>query len=279
MLPAAEAKLVGAREGGDLWALGDAQMDVAFALLRNDENGEGASASWERALSQAGEAVETFGAIPFPGGVAMAHLARATILAQMAKEEDEEANRADLVDAALTACLEAQVALEAGGVHAAQAFDIYSSVGGVLLQLRSLIDDDGFHEVLDPLIEANGAVIGRIVAEDVKLRDEGASMLLTAQLLGALAGIEEDPGEREKTRTAQGMLALQAAAWLETTSDLDLLERAHTVYRKAWHELEANGEGLPGNKGETQICRQCGQRNPANANFCLQCGTQLQGAR
>ena len=262
-----------ALRSGDPWAIGSAQLDVCFAQLEG-ESRESEQVAHTVALSYADQVLDTFGSIPFPGGMALAHLAKATIFTDMARMEDDELRRAEAVERALDACLDAQSALEAEGVHAGQAFDIYASVAAVLLQLRSLIDEAAYQEAIDDLIEQNARALGEIVADDIQLREEGSAMLFTAGVLGALADLEDDEQERMEILAAQEGLALQAERWLEPTSDLTLLERAQEVAAYARTEHDAVESKEP-ELGSEKNCHQCGFHNPPEKRFCTQCGSPL----
>ena len=263
-----------ALRSGDPWGIGSAQLDVCFAQLEG-ESGESEQVAFTAALSYADQVLDTFGSIPFPGGMALAHLAKATIFTDMARMEDDELRKAEAVEHALDACLDAQSTLEAEGVHAGQAFDIYASVAAVLLQLRLLIDEAAYQEAIDDLIEQNARVLGEIVADDIQLREEGSAILFTAGVLGALADLEDDEQERMEILAAQEELALQAGRWLEPTSDFSLLECAQEVAARARREHDAAEKKKPDPDGE-KVCVHCGFSNHQDKRFCTQCGNLLE---
>ncbi|GAF84866.1 unnamed protein product, partial [marine sediment metagenome] len=245
MLEAAQKRLKAASKEKDPWELGYAHLEVCYALLHRSTEPLDFRKDSKKALSQADQAIETFTGIPFPGGIASAHLARASIYTLMADGEEDQLKKAAGVDRAFTSCLAAQDALNAEGVNTGQIFDIYSSVNVLLLQIREMIDDKEFQEGLDELIAATSTLLGETVAEDIKMRDEGESMLVTAQLLGALAEIEDDEEERRELLSAQSLVALQAASWLETTSDPDLIDQVWEEFQKVSAKLEGSAESIP----------------------------------
>ncbi len=269
----ASNELDAALRSGDPWGIGLAQLDACFARLEG-ESADGEQGAFTAALSFADQAIDTFTSIPFPGGMALAHLAKATIFTDMARMEDDELRKAGAVERALDACLDAQSALEAEGVHAGQAFDIYASVAAVLLQLRPLIDEAAYQEAIDDLIEQNARALGEIVADDVQLREEGSAMLFTAGVLGALADLEDDEQARKEILVAQEGLALQAERWLEPTSDFSLLERAQEVAARARTEHDA-AEKKKQDPGGEKVCAHCGFSNHPDKSFCTQCGNSL----
>jgi len=279
MLETAQTRLKTATKEGDPWKMGWTHLEVTSALLQRSTDWLEFQEDAKQALSQADQAIEAFSGIPFPGGIASAHLARASIFTQLADGEENGLKKAEGVERALDACLTAQGALNGEGVHFGQFFDIYSSVCVLLLQLRGMCDAEEYRRQFDNLIAANSTVLGEIVAEDLQLRAEGGSMLITAKLLGALAEIEEDEGEREEILTAQSMLALQAASWLETASDPDLIDQAREEFQQAWDKLEGSAESVPETPDEPGKCPDCGSTKAPGAKFCAECGSQFRGGR
>ncbi|MGB2964411.1 MAG: zinc ribbon domain-containing protein [Anaerolineales bacterium] len=279
MLDEAETRLSAAKKGGNSRAIGEAYLDVAFALYQRSPEWQAFQEDSPQALTQINQAIETFTSIPFPDGIARAHLARAAIFTNLAEGEENGQRKVEDVEQALDACLAAQEALEVEGVHTGEVFDIYSSISVLLLQLRELSDKKEYQKQFEDLIAANSRVLGEIVSVDLELRNEGESMLVTAQLLGALAAIEEEEEERAEILTAQSLVALQAATWLETTSDPDLLDQAWEEFQQASAKLEGSAESVPETQNEPGKCPDCGNPNPAAAKFCSECGAQLQGGK
>jgi len=278
MLEAAQKRLIAATKKGDPWELGYAHLEVSYALLQRSTEWLEYKEDAKNALSQADQAIESFNSIPFPGGIASAHLARASIYTQLADGEGDQLKKIGGVDRALTSCLAAQDALNTEGVHHGQRFDIYSSVSVLLILLRGMIMDEEFQEQFDQLITANSTLLGKVVAEDIKLRDEGGSMLFTAQMLGALAEIEEDEEEKKDIIRTQSMVALQAGQWLETSSDSGLINQALELSQDAWAKIEPGGTPSPKLKKDHHSCPQCGSDNKPGAKYCSECGTSLKEA-
>jgi len=110
------------------------------------------------------------------------------------------------------------------------------------------------------------------------LRDEGGSMLFTAQMLGALAEIEEDEEEKKDIIRTQSMVALQAGQWLETSSDSGLINQALELSQDAWAKIEPGGTPSPKLKKDHHSCPQCGSDNKPGAKYCSECGTSLKEA-
>jgi len=279
MLKAAQNRLKAATKEGDPWELGYAHLEVSYALLQSSTEPLEFQKDSKQALSQADLAIESFSEIPYPGGIASAHLARASIYTELAGGEEDELKKVAGVDRALTSCLAAQDALNAEGVHNGQLFDIYSSVSVLFLLLRGMINDEEFQKQFDQLIAANSTLLGKVVAEDVKLRDEGDSMLFTAQMLGALAEIEEDQEEKKDILMTQSLLALQAANWLETASDPDLINQALELSQDALAKIELGETPTPKLKKDHHSCPQCGSDNKPGAKFCSECGTKIKGGK
>ena len=140
-------------------------------------------------------------------------------------------------------------------------------------------DHQEYQKQFEDLIDASSRVLGEVVAIDLQLRDEGYAMLETAQLLGALAAIEEDEGEREELITAQSMVAYQAATWLESTSDPELKDQVWDEFQKASAKLEGRAEAEPKTQDGPGKCPDCGNPNPAAAKYCSKCGKQLRGGK
>jgi len=182
------------------------------------------------------------------------------------------------VDRALTSCLAAQDVLKAEGVNTGQIFDINSSISILYLQMRDMIDDKEFQEGLDQLISATGSLLGETAAEDIKIREEGDAILLAAQLMGMMAELEEDQKEREELLATQGMLALQAGKWLETSSDSKLINQALELSQDAWAKLELGETPTPKLKKDHHSCPQCESDNKPGAKYCSECGTSLKEA-
>jgi len=275
----AEKRLKAAAKGKDLWELGYAHLEVCNALLQHSTEWPDFEKDAKKALSQADQAIDSFSDIPFPGGIASAHLARASIYAELAQKEEDPLKKVAGVDRALTSCLASQQALNAEGVNTGQIFDINSSVSVLLLQLREMIDDEEFREGLDQLISATGSLLGETAAEDIKIREEGGSMLFTAQILGALADLEEDEEEKKDILETQAMLALQAGHWLKDSSDPELIAKALEVHQRAQNELDSSVKPNPGSKDEPYTCPQCQHNNQPEAKFCSECGTNLKGGK
>ena len=279
MLEAAQKRLKTASKGKDPWELGYAHLEVCDALIQRSTDWLEFKEDTKGALSQADLAIDSFSSIPFPGGIASAHLARASIYTLMADGEEDQLKKAAGVDRAFTSCLAAQDASNAEGVNTGQIFDIYSSVNVLLLQIREMIDDKEFQEGLDELIAATSTLLGETVAEDIKMRDEGGSMLFTAQMLGALAELEEDEEEKKDILETQAILALQASQWLESTSDSTQLNQALEVSKEAWSDLEPGEDLTSESKIDRHICPQCKYTNPPGAKFCSECGSKLKGGK
>lgn len=277
MLETAQKRLEAASKEKDPWELGYAHLEVTYALLQRSTEPLEFQEDARQALSQADLAIESFSEIPFPGGIASAHLARASIYTELADGEEDELKKVAGVDRALTSCLAAQDALNTEGVHNGQLFDIYSSVSVLFLLMRGMIKDEEFQEQFDQLIAANSTLLGEVVAEDIKLRDEGDSILFTAQMLGAMAEIEEDEEEKKDILRTQSLLALQAGQWLETSSDSGLINQALELCQEAWAKIEPGETPAPELKEDQGNCPQCGSTNAPDAKFCSECGTKLKG--
>lgn len=238
MLERAQKRLAAAKIAKDPLEMGYAHLEVSHALLEEiSEPGE-LEENTQGALFQVEQAQASFSSVPYPGGIATAHLAQASIYAQLAAGEEDPQNKINFVEQSLKACRAAQSALDAEGVHSEQVFDIYSSVNALYLVLREIVDHKEFQEELDQLITATSTALGEIVAHEFQIREEGDAILMAAQLMGIMAELEEDQEEREDLLATQGMLALQAGHWMEETSDPDLLERSIKTYQDAWAELE-----------------------------------------
>ena len=279
MLDTAQKRLKAAAKGKDLWELGYAHLEVCNALLQGSTEWPDFQKDAKEALSQADQAIDSFSDIPFPGGIASAHLARASIYTELAQKEEDPLKKVAGVDRAITSCLTAQEVLKAEGVNAGQIFDIYSSVSILYLQMREMIDDKEFQEGLDQLISAIGSLLGETVAEDIKIQEEGGSMLFTAQLLGALADLEEDEEEKKDILETQAMLALQAGKWLKDSSNPELIAQALEIHQRAQYELESGVKPKQGSKDEPSTCTQCKTVKPPDAKFCSECGTKLKGGK
>ena len=132
-----------------------------------------------------------------------------------------------------------------------------------------MIDDKEFQKGLDKQIEETSSLLGETVAEDIKTREEGGSMLFTAQMLGVLAELEGDEEEKKDTLETQAILALYASQWLESTSDSTQLDKALEISQEAWSALEPR---TPESEKDQQLCSQCKTENPPGAKFCNECG-------
>ena len=139
-----------------------------------------------------------------------------------------------------------------------------------------MIDDKEFQKGLDELIGATSTLLGETVAEDIKIREEGGSMLFTAQVLGALANLEEDEEEKKDILETQAILAFPASQWLESTSDFTQINKALEVSQEAWSALEPK---TPESDNDHQLCSQCKNENPPGAKFCSDCGAKLKGGK
>lgn len=268
MVESAKSRLAAAEKKGNPWEEGYSLLEAADALLQNVPDPAGFQVNAKIALLDVDQAIEAFSSIPFPGGIANAHLAQASIYTQLAEFEQEAEKKAARVDQAFTACLAAQDVLENEGVDYRQIFDVYSLVNLLLLRIRELIQETEFQEHLEDLIQANGSMIGEIIAENIQMRDEGGSMLLAAQMLELMAELEDDSSEKEEILETAGMLALQAGRWLDGTGDDIQIERALEMSQRTRVALD---------KGINQkICSQCGSDNPTHAKFCNQCGSPLE---
>jgi hypothetical protein len=269
MLETAQNRLTTAEKDGNDWEVGYAHLDVAQSLLREFKDWKTFQENAQEGLSQADQAVAVFRDISHSGGIASAHLIRASIYTRLADGEEDQGNKAERVEQALNACQAAQGALDPEKDHAGKIFDVLSSINLLYLALRETFNHQEYQSLMDQLIAANSTALGQVIAEDLTMREEGDATLLTAQLLGALAKIEEDQDEREELLENAGLLALQAGLWLESASDLELIEEALNTYQNSRTELEGNPEADP------QSCPQCGTINPAGAKFCNQCGSPL----
>ena len=247
MLESARKRLKAAEKKGDPWEIGYEHLEVAYALIQQSSEWKDHKKDCKEALTQADQAIDVFSGIPHPGGIASAHLARGSIYTQLAEGEENDLKKVANLDLALSSCLAAQDALKADGVNTGQIFDIYSSVSVLLLLMRELIDDQDFIDQLDELIQTNSQLLGQAVAEDVKARAEGNATLYTAQMIGALAELEEDQAEKEDLLAAQGLLAVQASHLLDGAGDTELIDQALKVYQQTWSELE---ETLPKKGGK-----------------------------
>ena len=277
MLDDSETRLKAAKKEGNSRVIGQAFLDVAYSLFQRSPEWIEFQEDAKGALTQIDQAINSFTSIPFPGGIASAHLARAAIFTKLAEGEKDGLKKVESVERALDACLAAQDALDVEEIHTGEAFDIYSSVSVLLLQLRELSDKKEYQKQFEDLISANSRIMGEIVAVELELRDEGESMLVTAQLLGALAEIEDDEEERRELLSAQSLVALQAASWLETTSDPDLIDQVWEEIQKVSAKLERSAESISETQDGSVKCPDCGNPNPEKAKFCSECGSKLKG--
>ncbi len=268
MVESAKSRLAAAAKKGNPWEEGFSLLEAADTLLLNVPDPEGFQDNAKKALLDIDLAIEAFSNIPFPGGIANAHLAQAFIYTQLAEFEQEAEKKAAYVDQAFTACLAAQDVMENEGVDYRQIFDVYSLVNLLLLRLRELIPEPAFQEHLAVLIQANGSMMGEIIAENIQMRDEGGSMLFAAQMLELMAELEDDSSEKEEILETVGMLALQAGSWLEGTGDDIQVEQALETSLRSRVALD---KGINQKK-----CSQCGSDNPLNAKFCNQCSLPLE---
>jgi hypothetical protein len=275
MTLAAPKKQKSALKSEDPWQVGYAHLQETYALIQGSPDGEDFQEKAKNALSKADLAIEVFSSIPYPGGTASAHLARASIYTQLADAEEDPLKKAGGVDRALTSCLAAQEALNAEGVQHGQLFDVYSSVSLLLLRLREMIKDDDYQEGLDQLIKANSTLLGEVVAEDIKLRGEGDSLLFTAHMVGALAEIEEDEEQKKDFLITKSFLALQAGHWLETISDPDLIVQALETYQAAWDQIEGENKSSQELRTDPLNCPRCGTMYSPGSIFCSECGASL----
>ena len=238
MLESARKRLKAAKKKGDPWEIGYEHLEVAYALIHRSSDWKEIKKDCKEALSQADQAIDVFSGIPHPGGIASAHLARGSIYVQLAEGEEKDLKKVANLELALATCQTAQDALKAEGVDTGQIFDIYSSISVLLLLMRDMIDDLEFQDQLDETIRANSQLLGQAVAEDVKARAEGNATLFTAQMIGALAELEEDQEEIMDLQATQGLLAVQAGHLLEGAGDIELIDQALKVHRDAWKELD-----------------------------------------
>jgi hypothetical protein len=275
MVEAAQKRLKSALKKGEPREVGWAHLDVAHALFQRATDPQEFIKDSKGALLEADKAIDSFSGIPDPAGIASGHLARASIYTQLIDPEHDEPKRAAEVDRALTACLAAQEAVNAEGITAGQIFDIYSSISVLFLLLRDALDNEEFQDQLDGLINQNSILLGEIVAEDVKLRSEGGSLLLGSDLMGLLAELDEDEEEQKELRKTQSMLALQAARWFVSSSDPDLMTSALEKYQSASSKLEEKSAPTSEVNEGTGQCPECGKSNSPAAKFCDQCGTSL----
>ncbi len=82
MVEAAQKRLKTALKKGDAWEMGWAHLDVAYALFQRSTDWLEFTEDSKEALSQADLAIESFSGIPYPAGIASAHLARAPSIPQ-----------------------------------------------------------------------------------------------------------------------------------------------------------------------------------------------------
>jgi len=275
MLETAQKKLKSALKKGDPWETGWAHLEVAHAIFQRSTDWPDFQEDSKEALSQADQAITAFTDIPFPGGIAEGHLARASIFTLLADGEEDELKKAGWVDRALIACLAAQDTLNTKAVHNGQIFDIFSSVSVLLIRLRGMIDQQEFQDHMDELITANGSLLGELVAADITIQDEGKAMLLTAEMLGALAELEEDPEQQREILETISMLALAAGQWVETASDPELMNQALKLHQQTQDKLGLGGEPIKEFMDEPLPCPKCKNTNPPGAKFCIECGSQL----
>lgn len=278
MLETAQKRMAAAKKAKDPLEMGYARLEVSNALLEESSEPQELEENTQGALFQVDQALASFSSIPYPGGIANAHLAQASIYTQLAAGEEDPQIKITIVEQALNACQSAQSALNAEGIHSEQVFDIYSSVSALYLVLRGMIDHKEFRELMDQLITATSTALGEIAAHEFQIREEGDAILLAAQLMGMMAELEEDQEDREELLVTQGMLALQAGNWMEETSDLDLIEQAIKTYQDAWAKLELGETPTPKLKKDHHSCPQCESDNKPGAKYCSECGTSLKEA-
>jgi len=247
MLETAQQRLAAAQKARDPLEIGYAHLEISNALIEGSPGPQKLKENTREAFYQIDQALASFSNIPYPGGIANAHLAQASIYTQLAAGEADPQTKIANVEQALSACQSAQSALNAEGIHSEQVFDIYSSVSSLYLVLRGMIDNKEFQELIDQLITSTSTALGEITAHEFQIREEGDAILLAAQLMGVMAELEEDQEEREELLVTQGMLALQAGNWIEETSDLDLIEQSIRTFQEAWSELGNLPEKKEGN--------------------------------
>lgn len=267
--------MAAAKKAKDPLEMGYAHLEVSNALLEESSEPQEFEENTQGALFQVDQALTSFSSIPYPGGIANAHLAQASIYTQLAAREEDPQIKITIVEQALNACQSAQSALNAEGIDSEQVFDIYSSVSVLYLVLRGMIDHKEFRELMDQLITTTSTALGEITAHEFQIREEGDAILLAAQLMGMMAELEEDQEEKKDILETQAMLALQAGHWLKDSSDPELIAKALEIHQRAQNELDSSVKPKPGSKSEPSTCPQCQHNNPPEAKFCSECGTQL----
>ena len=223
----------------------------------------------------AASAAEAYAEDAFPWGAAEAEMAQAyahAALAELESGDAREAHGRQAVDACERALGHIQSA-DSGRLSTAAA--VYGACAEVLLQLATLQGRD--RQVFSPpqdLVTALSEGMAEALWWDTIYAEEGEDLADMAEIVEAVADLEDDGQGKALAAEALYDLADEASDALRQTGDVELATQMVDLARKAQGMIAA----ARGSQAE-KACPRCGASNSADKAFCTACGAPLPAAR
>jgi hypothetical protein len=225
-------------------------------------------------LGHADAALKIYADLHSAWGRAQAHLAKADILACIARDQESKESRAEYVLKSLDHCHRAVAILgEAANSNYPALTGAHAMAVAILLQLQSLVEEAEARQMLDGAIQAYSENLGAALAWNFRHQVEGNDLLFMARLLRTLAEEASVPGIRLEAAKRSFAVAARAAGMLRLTSDRAQARAAIDLATKMKEEcaaLEAAAAPRTGYK-----CTTCGRENKPEKKFCTHCGAPL----
>lgn len=278
MLEEGLAQLEDAEREGDGKRIGDAHLVIVDTLAKNIDDiasAEEKQKRYRQMLEHTDMALRHYESLETPWRMTNTLLMKASILAEMAWDEESEETRFEDVRQALEHCEQALTVLnEAEALHFELSGIAYANAVTILLRIRPLLKVEEAQQALNELIKGCSGLMGECFAWDIQHRAEGNDLLFMARVLGTLVEVEKDPQERLETVRAELETALEAVDRLRHTSDLDLVREAYALVQETRDQMRTL-EKARVDQAKSLQCPTCGAFNPPGSRFCNQCGTPL----
>ena len=252
--------------------MGDAYMESVATLemkIRQAESLEERQQLRHQATDYLDSALQAYRR---PTDLARAHLAKAVLLADVAREEAGELERLERVGQIFDHCQQAlSIVHHSDQVSYQTLTGAHATAAGLLFGAREMVKDERTRQALDRMIWAHGEMFGESLAWDIRHQMQGNDLLFTTRVLGALEEFEEDPTERRELAQSQATSAATAAWILGRTANPGEARQAAELARQATERVAALNRAA----SQPPACHTCGSVNAPAHSFCIRCGMPL----
>jgi hypothetical protein len=225
-------------------------------------------------LGHADAALRIYADLRLAWGRMQAHLAKADILACIARDQESKESRAEYVLKSLDHCHRAMTILgEAANSGYPVIADAHAMAIAILLRLQSLVEETEPRQMLDGAIQAYSENLGAALAWNFRHQAEGNDLLFMARLLSTLAREASTSSVRLEGIERASVVAARAAEMLRLTGNREQARAAIDLAAKMKEKSVALEAAATPRMGYN--CPICGRENKPGKKYCTHCGAPL----